>query len=63
MEVNTPGCGAGAPDCLCLLGAVKGQWCQAVQGVELGVQVGSSKGTRAQKRLCIAAFYLNLGVF
>lgn len=50
---------------LSLLGAVMGwgQWCQATKSIELGVQVGSSKGRRAQKWLCAPAFNLTLEVF
>lgn len=47
---------------LSLLGAVLG-WGQWYHGIELGVQVGSSKGRRAQKWMCVPAFNLSLGVF
>lgn len=46
MGLNTPGSGAGTPDCLCLLGAVMewGQGYQVMQNFKFGLQVGSSVG-------------------
>lgn len=46
MGLNTPGSGAGTPDCLCLLGAEMewGQGYQVMQNFKFGLQVGSSVG-------------------
>lgn len=40
-----------------------GQWWQAMKSIELGVQVGSSKGRTAQKLLCDSVINLALEIF